>query len=107
MTKQFLLATLKAFAQIGDWKSVTQVRKLAAKAKRDKVREAAKDCLPFLEELATKAKSGWRNPVAGVQRGRSRHYCSRKSCCVLPRLPQTHNPIPSCAPSNNPLLSDK
>ena len=53
----FLIAILKTFAQIGDWKSVTQVRKLAAKAKRDKVREAAKDCLPFLEELATKQRA--------------------------------------------------
>ena len=54
----FLLAIIEAFAQIGDWKSFTQVRRLTVTAKYASVRKTAQDCLPFLENLAMKQTPG-------------------------------------------------
>lgn len=54
----FLLAILEAFAQIGDWKSFTQVRRLTITAKYPSVQRAARECLPFLEDLALKQVVG-------------------------------------------------
>ncbi len=54
----FLLAIIEAFAQIGDWKSFAQVRRLTITAKYASVQKAARECLPFLEDLAQKQAVG-------------------------------------------------
>ncbi len=55
---EFILSILKAFEQVGDWKSLPYVQQLAQGAKWPHVRAAAKECLPYLQALAEKQKPG-------------------------------------------------
>lgn len=52
----FMLSILKAFEQVGDWRSLPHVQKLAQQAKNPDLRAAALECLPFLQALAEKHK---------------------------------------------------
>ena len=54
----FMVSILRAFEQVGDWKSLPHVQKLAQDTKRPNVRAAAIECLPYLEALAEKQKPG-------------------------------------------------
>jgi hypothetical protein len=54
----FLVAILKAFEQIGDWRCEPHVRRMAETSKNKRVQEAARNCLPYLEALAIKGRVG-------------------------------------------------
>lgn len=49
----FLLAILKALEQVGDEKAVPYVERLARTAKQERLRTAARACLPFLTQRVT------------------------------------------------------
>ncbi len=55
---EFIISILKAFEQVGDWKSLPYVQQLAQGAKWPHVRTAANECLPYLQALAEKQKPG-------------------------------------------------
>ena len=55
---EFMVSILKAFEQIGDWKSLSAVLVLSQDTKRPVVQAAALECLPYLQALAEKQKPG-------------------------------------------------
>jgi hypothetical protein len=54
----FTLAILKAFENVGDWKSAPYVKRLTGSVTPKRIRDAASECLPYLQALAAKQKPG-------------------------------------------------
>jgi hypothetical protein len=54
----FTLAILKAFENVGDWKSAPYVKRLTGSVTPKRIRDAASECLPYLQALAEKHKPG-------------------------------------------------
>lgn len=55
---RILFAILTALTEVGDWKSAPGVLKLSLSQRNPQLRDAAAECLPFLQDLAEKQAVG-------------------------------------------------
>jgi hypothetical protein len=55
---EFMLAIVKGMEQIGDWRCEPIISIMAKTAKDSRLRDAARECLPFLQSLAAKLRVG-------------------------------------------------